>query len=308
MNSQTSSGFPLGALIGIVALALAGVGLLGYALISGFVNPASRAATPTQLALVPTRVINIPTTTPIPTQPPPTATLPPTEPPTAAPTLPGATLNITLPANVRSGPGTDYPIIGGLPVGSTPAVIGRDETAQWFAISHESLPGGQSWVSNLVASYSGDVNSLPVIAAQAPPPPAATTTPVPTHTNAPPPATSTPQVYSSRGIVGNYFTVVNPIASVGQDIWFDFKVTNTSDADVNYSVLAAHAANGPSAQSWTNEVLKAHAVLEWRDHINIHTPGTYQLYLGICYGGKDACVANAAPWDQLSPPVTVTVQ
>jgi uncharacterized protein YraI len=306
MTSQSSPNFPAGAIIGIVVLALAGAGLLAFALFGGFADSTSRAATPTQLALVPTRLINIPTTTPVPTQPPPTATLPPTELPTAAPTLPSTTHNITLPANVRSGPGTNYPIIGGLPVGAAPTVTGRDASAQWFAISDASLPGGQGWVADLVANFSGDVNSLPVISAPPPPPLAATATAVPANTSAAPPPTSTP-VLGSRGIIAEYFTLRSTSVAVNQDIWFDFKVVNTSDNDVPYGVLAAHTESGQSAQSWTNEVLKAHAALQWTDHLNLSAPGTYRVYLGICYGSKDACLANSAPWDRLSPSITVTV-
>ena len=48
--------------------------------------------------------------------------------------------------------------------------------------------------------------------------------------------------------------------------------------------------------------------LTWRDHLNIGTPGTYQVYLGICFAGKDACLTGGAAWDRLSPSITVTVQ
>ncbi|MGH2523193.1 MAG: hypothetical protein ACRDH2_11875, partial [Anaerolineales bacterium] len=164
------------------------------------------------------------------------------------------------------------------------------------------------WVSNTVASYSGDASALPVITAPSIPPTSAPPTATRPANTAPPAPTSTPSVYSSRGIVGNFFSVENPTAAAGQDIWFNFKVTNASDTPLSYSVLAAHSDSGPSARSWTNETLGAHAVLEWRDHININTPGAYDLYLGICYGGRDACLANNAPWDRLSPSITVTVQ
>jgi hypothetical protein len=108
--------------------------------------------------------------------------------------------------------------------------------------------------------------------------------------------------------VGNAFSVENLVVGAGQDIWFNFKVTNTTDAPISYSVLAAHVDNGPNAQSWTEAVLGARQELNWRDHINISAPGTYQLYLGICYGGKNACLANQAAWERLSNSVTVTVR
>ncbi len=108
--------------------------------------------------------------------------------------------------------------------------------------------------------------------------------------------------------MGNSFTVKNPSAGTGQDIWFTFNVTNTTDGDISYAVLAAHTDAGPNAKSWTNDTLKAHKTLDWTDHININTPGTYQLYLGICYGDKNVCLANQVTWDRLSGNITVTVQ
>ncbi|MGH2524597.1 MAG: SH3 domain-containing protein, partial [Anaerolineales bacterium] len=134
-----TSRFPWVATIIATVLGLAGLGFLGYAIFSVNETGEARAATPTQLVLVPTRVLAIPTTTPAPTSTTPAPTSAPTEAQATTPAPAGATLQITLPANVRSGPGTNYSIIGGLPVGSTPTVIGRDATAEWYVISDASL-------------------------------------------------------------------------------------------------------------------------------------------------------------------------
>lgn len=307
-SPRPSAGFPLAAVIAVVVLAIVGVGLLVVAALS-FNNP---AATPTpvpntQVVFVPTAAVVIPTVTPAPTQAPATPTTPPTEPPpTAAPTTDTSPrFTVSSGANVRGGPGTNYPIVGGVAAGEIVPVIGRSADSQWLVVS---FAGSEGWVAAFVGTFNGDLNALPVVAAE--PPPA--TVPPPTATRpantAPPPATNTPSVYSSNGIVGQAFWVENPTAGVNQLVWFNFKVTNTSNAPVSYSVLAAHSEVGPSAKSWSNETLQAGATLEWRDHIEFSATGTYRLYLGICYGGFNPCMANQAAWDRLSPSITVTIQ
>jgi hypothetical protein len=155
------------------------------------------------------------------------------------------------------------------------------------------------------------VQALPVIAAEAPPP-AATNAPAPTNTNPPantqpPAATATSAPQGSHGIVANSFSVESASAAPGQDVWFNFEVKNTSQSVVNYGALAAHTDVGVTAQSWTNEKLDPGQTLTWRDHINFPSAGTYQLYLGICYGDKNACLSGGASWDRLSSYITITI-
>jgi hypothetical protein len=304
-------------MLAVLVLALAGITMLGYAIFGLVGGPGSGLAG--AATDVPTMLAAIPTTTPRPPDtatPEPTATVPPaeTQPPAEEATAtPGPSLTVSLPANVRSGPGTSYGILGGLNVGTTAVPVGRDASADWFAIPYSLAPGGTGWISSLVVTYAGDVNALPLVAAGPPPPTsgaagttvaAATATPAATTAA----ATNTPVPMGSRGIVATLFTVENTTAPAGEQIWFNFSVVNRSAADVAYSVLAAHTDAGFTAQSWTNETLKAGETLTWRDNIRIGTAGTYQLYLGICYGGREACLAGSAAWERLSNNITVTVQ
>jgi hypothetical protein len=65
-------------------------------------------------------------------------------------------------ANLRSGPGTDYPILAGLPAGQAITITGRSADGTWFALSDGS------WVfAQLVTNPPADV---PVV--EAPPVPA----------------------------------------------------------------------------------------------------------------------------------------
>ncbi|MBP7691035.1 MAG: SH3 domain-containing protein [Anaerolineales bacterium] len=311
---------PMGALIGIVVVALVGLGLLAYALLSlfGGAPPASATAVavasvaPATAAPLPTTALVIPTVTSAPAEPP---TAAPTEAPavTAAPAATaapaGPAVNITLPANVRAGPGINYAIIGGLDVGSTPAVTGRDASTTWYVIAYL---GGQGWVSNQVAQFAGDINALPVVAAP-PLPPTAVPSPVPT--NAPPPATATTAAGSARGVRGDHFALQTTARTFGlnQDIWFEFKITNTSGNTISYRCLGAKVPGGPAKCSWgstATDVLKPGDVIEWNDHMNIGTAGTYTLVLGICYLSDTSACENSgtAGWEYLSSGIQITVQ
>lgn len=61
---------------------------------------------------------------------------------------------------VRSGPGTNYQIIGSLQDGSTVPVIGRTPDSSWLQVM---LPNGQrGWSGAGFLTVSGGVNSIPV--------------------------------------------------------------------------------------------------------------------------------------------------
>ena len=112
--------------------------------------------------------------------------------------------------------------------------------------------------------------------------------------------------YYSHGIRGDSFSVENTSVNVNAEVWFNFQVTNTSADTVYYTALAAHTDAGYSAWSWTNQSLDPGQTLSWRDHLHFPATGTFQLYLGICYGSSvTACKTQA--WERLSPSVSVSV-
>jgi uncharacterized protein YgiM (DUF1202 family) len=85
--------------------------------------------------------------------------------------------------NIRSGPGTNYPIIGSLSPGIPLPVTGRNEAGTWWQVQQED--GTTGWVADSVVEANG-VASVSI--AQAPPLPKPTNTPVP-----PPPTQPTHQ-------------------------------------------------------------------------------------------------------------------
>lgn len=316
-NTPSSNRYSVMAVLGVFVLALIGVGFLVLAvalLVKGTGGTAS-SANPTHAAIVATQVVLIPTTT----QSPPTATTPPTQASTAtappASDTPAASatsalaVKITRPANVRTGPGLTYPPVGGLNTGDTAPVIGRDSSAQWFAISFANAPKGTGWVSALVATFDGTINNLPVIEAAAPPPPQATAVP---PTNAPPAdtqpaaATNTPVVQGAGGIQTLLFQMHKTTGAPNESIFFDFKVVNNTANVITYGLLAAHTDVGVTAASWSAP-LQPGKVLSWTDHINFPSAGSYQVYLGICYDSLDTC-KHGGTWVRLSNSTTVTIQ
>jgi hypothetical protein len=82
--------------------------------------------------------------------------------------------------NIRSGPGTNYPVLGVAAPGATGEVTGKSQDAQWWQVkipATSTTPGGLAWVS---ASWVSTQNtgSVPVVQAPAPPP-GISSTPIP---------------------------------------------------------------------------------------------------------------------------------
>ena len=118
-----------------------------------------------------------PAETPVPVEPSPVPASP-------TPEQPLVTANTN--ANVRSGPGTNYPVLGALQEGGSAIVTGRNTDNSWWQIGFQ---GGTAWIANLIVTANAQAYNVPV--ASAPPPPA-TNTPVPPTATPTPAATSTP--------------------------------------------------------------------------------------------------------------------
>ena len=109
---------------------------------------------------------------------------------TPAPSTPTGRVTAPSGVNVRSGPGTNYPVIGVAPFGAEGAIVGRTADSQWWAVSVPSAPGGIGWVSDDYVAVTG-AEDVPVIVVPPPvyvppaPAPAPTPTPVPPPTATP---------------------------------------------------------------------------------------------------------------------------
>jgi heat shock protein HslJ/uncharacterized protein YraI len=96
-----------------------------------------------------------------------------------APQTPSGVVIAPAGVNVRTGPGSAYPIIGAANFGAEGAIIGRSADGQWWVTPVQSAPNGQGWVSADFVQASNAEN-VPVIEAPPLPTPVPTATPVPT--------------------------------------------------------------------------------------------------------------------------------
>lgn len=119
------------------------------------------------------------TTTPSPTTVPGTACLP--------------TVTTNTDANVRSGPGQVYGILGQLTQGSTANVAGKNSDGTWWYIQFPAGPNGHAWIAGSVTTAICIPDTLAIVAAPPTPvPPTATNTPVPS---------STPTITPTSGLI-----------------------------------------------------------------------------------------------------------
>lgn len=108
--------------------------------------------------------------------------------PQPSPTPDGVYVTITRAVqNVRTGPGTNYDILGQLKEGETAQVIGANINFTWIVINFR---GQNGWLSTDILTLSGNRNTVPVV--QAPPTP----TPLPAT------ATPTPEPFPDIVILG----------------------------------------------------------------------------------------------------------
>jgi TolB protein len=81
--------------------------------------------------------------------------------------------------NVRTGPGTLYPIVGGLSLGDAVEVVGKNAAGDWLQIAYN---GREGWIAAAYADLTGSLAAVPEVSAPPPPPPTLTPTLIPTQT------------------------------------------------------------------------------------------------------------------------------
>jgi uncharacterized protein YraI len=337
MTSKSApTGIPPAAIVAFGVMALLAVGMVLFAIFGLSDTPPQPAVPPTtegrlQPSLPPATFPTVTSQPPAPASAVPVAqTVPATQAAPAsepAPTLPptaaqGATLKVGEVVNIRSGPGTTYPIIGGLQAGAEVPVLGRDTTSNWYAVNNAGGAQGQGWVARAVVSFSGDAASLPIMTAAAPPPaapPAVPPTAVPAAapTNPPPP----PPPASGHGIVGTLNLCEGRTTyGVNERICVVEKIFNSTNTNVDYGILGVNAANLSGGQGWFQSSWTGTLTLapnctgpvgtcggQWEDGFKLASAGTYQFTLSICYSNVTTCQAGGS-WETLTAPITVVVQ
>ena len=132
-------------------------------------------------------VAALPTDTPTP-PPPPTDTPTPTPlPPTPTPVPPMVVANQLV--NVRSGPGTVYPVIGQAQAGQKFVVTGKNPKGSWWQIDFNGKTG---WIVDSLVSKEGELADVQVVASIPPAPTPTPRPPTPTPKPTQPPKPSYP--------------------------------------------------------------------------------------------------------------------
>ncbi len=164
--------------IGAVVLLLCAVALFFGVRNAPFFGGASNRVTPTTIVEVIPTATEVVQPTDTPAQPSPTAVAP-----TAAPQAVTVTMKDRV--NVRSGPGTTFPIVTKQDSGTTLPAIGRNTDNSWIQVqvSGQTDPG---WVSAQFVTVNGDLTTLPIVTT-----PAKNTTPTKKPSGRPTP-TETP--------------------------------------------------------------------------------------------------------------------
>jgi hypothetical protein len=161
------------------------------------------------------------TSTPAPTA---TDTSTPTSTPSPTPTptpAPAALLTTVSEANVRSGPGTEYPIVWTTEAGQTIGAYARTESG-WYQIDFS----GEAWIAGSLVNLQESQSEIP-LALTIPPTPTATFTPTSTRT---PNLTATAQVFARQ-------------TTIAQQTQTVLDATATIEAYVNSAPVGAWCAN-----------------------------------------------------------------
>lgn len=290
------------AIVGWVILVAVGVALAWYGFTyegrqeeagsgSASTGPTATSATTTTTATPLAQPTAVPTLVPTDAPSPTPTPMPSPVPPTATPVEPYIVAGADG-ANVRTGPGTNFTRLGYLDPGTQVPVIGRYNT--WWQIQYE---GGSAWVyGEIVTPFNvDDVSQVQPPPSPTPIPPTVTPTPAATATPNP---TATPGPSADlRGLVPNSYVVEGAPGPYGPggDIWFNMDITNSVGWEVEYNALGTWVQEtGQFQKSWTDQAFKPNQNFTWRDRIRISDPGTYNLWMRICFT-DGACVNMMGP-------------
>lgn len=215
-------------------------------------------------------------------------------------------------ANLRGGPGIDYPVVGEITSGTPYVVLARHALVPWTRLAVPSIVG-EAWVYNDLISISGSVAAVPVVsdypeaaptATRTPPPAPTTPAPVPTTpasaSSATLPASQTapaPTITATRTPTATPTTAGAVATTIGE-------VNVRFGPDVSYPLIAEL----PAGTSYP--ILSFHTLVPW---IEIALPGSPQasgwIYRDIVeISGDTSQVAYTSATNVGFPTLTPTPQ
>lgn len=181
-----------------------------------------------------TSVVPTPTGTPPSPTTTPTATTPTT---TDQTTSEGATVTALIGLNIRTGPGAEYPVIGGLPAGQSSQITGKNPEGTWWQIIYPSNSDGRGWIS-ASDKYSAAKNTEGVPVVEVPPLPTdiptSTATPTATPTSTPTAtATSSATPQPPKPVIYS-FTADRYTINAGESVTLHWDLANAQAAYLRY--------------------------------------------------------------------------
>ncbi len=173
-----------------------------------------------------------------------TATLTLTSTPVASPTVgvasgtagsgPAVTAKVAL--NIRSGPGTNYPAVGGLAAGQSAPITGKSGDGSWWEIVFPGSPSGQGWVSAQPQLSTGsNAGNVPAVSAPSPPPSTPTPTLTPSPTPVPTPTAAPP---STPALKINSFSADHYTIHSGNSVKLHWKVQGADSVRLDYNSVS----------------------------------------------------------------------
>ncbi len=172
----------------------------------------------------------------------PTDTPPPAE-PTATPTPESAIAVTTQGMNVRSGPGTNYPILGAAQAGEQYVITGKDPSGAWWQVTYN---GQNGWLFGQLVTANN--SSAVALAQNIPLPPPPTNTPVPAPTQPPAPTAAPAQPTQPPAPQNNYkfnVAVVGKCERQPAGNYFQGKTYIGGQPASGYKVVFSYAPDAP---------------------------------------------------------------
>lgn len=152
------------------------------------------------------------------------------------------TLTTLTALNVRTGPGTQYRVVGSLPAGATAEIVGKSPNGHWWKIACPPGTGAECWAS-AGAQYTTAANASGV--------PVASVPPAPTHA---PAATATPTAANTGNATATYTPTLNPSVSPSP--------TPTTDANATATYTPTPTATGNATATYTPTATTTTAVIQ----------------------------------------------
>jgi uncharacterized protein YgiM (DUF1202 family) len=215
-----------------------------------------------------------------------TATLPP-QPgvPTINPNDPTCRALVNVGLNVRSGPGTNFPVVTTLAAGSVVPIIGRTPTNDWWQIRVSSFTTG--WISAQFTTVYGICTNVPIVSSPPTPTtsaPTATFTPIPptstlTLTPVPPTLTPTPGLPDLvvTSIIGPTALTLGP-GDTPVTASYSITVSNTGQSAAGqFNTTIQVTPGGPPTSIGVVANLYPGESIVWNANLTFDTAGTYAI-------------------------------